>query len=233
MTENVSDCIAIMRKALGRSNLNDPDSTDVLFASYISDFMQYTMTDDVKIFEQFGTFTFDIMTTATDHTDGIWTFADVGMIDNFSNLRLETYISLKAPADSSTSWTKLTVIQDPATFWGIWGINNKDVLVRGYPTMMLLYGTQMAFRTIPEDDTAYQVQMYGYTINSGVDQTSVLPMDYWKRYVAYGGAMNYARDYRFEPDALSLLKDAFAHEKKLILTRTHNQIKRSRCLPRF
>jgi len=53
------------------------------------------------------------------------------------------------------------------------------------------------------------------------------------RYLAYGAALNYARDYRFEANALNQLKVEFAHERKLLLTRTFNQAKLSRAMPRF
>jgi hypothetical protein len=53
------------------------------------------------------------------------------------------------------------------------------------------------------------------------------------RYLAYGAALNYARDYRFEADKFGMLEKHFNHERKQLLTRTHNQIKQQRCFPRF
>lgn len=60
-----------------------------------------------------------------------------------------------------------------------------------------------------------------------------MPYDYWMRYIAYGAALNYARDYRFDAEAKNQLKADFSHERKLLLTRTFNQAKLSRCKPRF
>jgi hypothetical protein len=101
---------------------------------------------------------------------------------------------------------------------------------------MLYYGNEMTFRTIPNDD--YTVTIYGYKIvpifdPDGDPQIIDIPFDHWMRYIAYGAALNYARDFRFEDSARARLEKDFAHERKLMLTRTHNQAKMNRALPRF
>ena len=230
MAQFVSDCLRTMRLAIGRRNENDPDSNDNTLTQYINDFVNLTMSDDVKLFEQFGTLEFTIDET---NTTGVYTFNDVGASSNFTNISQEAFISLLDPVDGSISWNKLWIYQDPGEFYSEWGINNTDVLIPGYPTEMLYFGTEMVFRTIP--NTSYLVQIYGYKVVpqfASVGDPS-LPHDYWMRYIAYGAAMNYGRDYRFEGDKLGLLQTAFAHERKLLLTRTHNQIKQSRAMPRF
>lgn len=256
MAQFVSDCMRTMRLAVARRNVNDPDSSDTVFLQYINDFINLTMTDDVKVFEQFGTMQFDIDGT---HEDGVYTFNDVGATDQFSNISMEAFITRKyAPIcdddeddddddeedseedtplylseNSSISWNQLWIFQDPGQFYSRWGILNTEILVKGYPSEMLYYGTEMVFRTIP--DEAYTVQIFGYKIVPTF--TSVgdpqIPFDWWMRYIAYGAAMNYARDFRFEDSKIAQLEKAFAHERKLLLTRTHNQIKISRAQPRF
>lgn len=230
MAQFVSDCLRTMRLAIGRRNENDPDSNDPTLFRYLQDFVTLTMSDDVKLFEQFGTLSFTIDET---NTTGVYTFNDVGATSTFTNISAEGFISLTDPPNGSISWNRLWIYQDPGQFYSEWGINNTDVLIPGYPTEMLYYGNQMVFRTIP--NTSYLVQIYGYTIVPAFseDGDPAIPFDYWMRYLAYGAAMNYARDYRFEPDKLSLLKDAFTHERKQLLTRTHNQRKMQRCMPRF
>lgn len=230
MAQFVSDSLRIMRLAIARRNENDPDSNDSTLLQYINDFVNLTMSDDVKLFEQFGTLTFVIDET---NTTGVYTFNDVGATSNFTNISQEAFISLQTPVEGSISWNQLWIFQDPGQFYGQWGINNTDVLIPGYPTEMLYYGNEMVFRTIP--NTAYIVQIYGYKIVptfSSVGDPEI-PHDYWMRYIAYGAAMNYARDYRFESDKRQMLKEDFAHERKLLLTRTHNQQKQSRAMPRF
>jgi hypothetical protein len=98
--------------------------------------------------------------------------------------------------------------------------------------MMLYYGNEFTFRTIP--NTSYLVKIYGYKKNSDFPNPDVaLPYDYWLRYVAYGAAVNYARDFRYEAQSRSLIEATFKSERKLQLTHTHNQIKMARSMPRF
>ncbi len=234
----VSNVLTIMRTALGRRNENDPDSSDVLFLQYLNDFISLTMSDDVKLFEQFGTLSFTIDGT---HTDGVYTFNDVGATTDFVNLSAEAFISLLDPVGGSISWNWLPIYQDPGEFFTIWGINNEDILIKGYPTMMLYYGNEFTFRTIPQVDVQYMIKIYGYKKNNDYPLTEDgepdfgqnIQYDYWLRYLAYGAALNYARDYRYAADVKAELKADFAHERKLMLTHTHNQIKQSRAAPRF
>jgi hypothetical protein len=104
---------------------------------------------------------------------------------------------------------------------------------------MLYYGNEFTFRTIP--NTSYLIKIYGYKKNGNYPLTDDgdpnyyqdIQYDYWLRYLAYGAVCNYARDYRFEGATLSSLISNFAHERKLMLAHAHNQIKMSRCMPRF
>jgi hypothetical protein len=231
MSQTFADSLRIMRLAIGRRNVNDSDSDDTTLMQYISDFVNLTMTNDVKIFEQFGTLEFSIDET---NTTGVYTFSEVqdqgGIL--FSNISAEGFITLSDPPSGSVSWNRLAIYQDPGIFYDKWGVNNTDVLIAGYPTEMLYYGDEFVFRTIP--DTSYNVIIYGYKIVDEQDSTSnSLPHDYWMRYIAYGAAANYARDYRYEQGSLSAIEKSYARERKLLLTRTHNQIKQSRALPRF
>ena len=232
MAQTVSDCLRIMRLATGRRNENDPDSTDTVFRRYLNNFINLTMSDDVKLFEQYGSLEFTI--SDTDDPLGVYTFNDIaGMSGYFTNISIEGFISLKDPVDESISWNRLKIYQDPGEFYGYWGVNNVDILIPGYPTEMLYYGDEFVFRTVP--DTDYYVVIYGYKENAvfAAAGDPDLPFDYWLRYLSYGAALNYARDYRFDANALNQLKAEFAHERKLLLTRTHNQAKLSRAMPRF
>lgn len=225
----VSDVLELMRQALGRRNANDPDSSDEMLLSKLNDFVSLTMSDDVKLFEQFGTLSFTIDET---NTTGVYTFNDVGSSFDFVNLSAEAYISLLDPINNSVSWNQLPIYQDPGEFFAIWGINNDEILIPGYPTMMLYYGNEFTFRTIP--NVSYLVKIYGYKKNNNYANTAQeIQYDYWLRYLAYGAANNYAQDFRFEPASKAQIEKGFARERKLMLTHTHNQIKMSRPMPRF
>ena len=233
MAQTFSDILRIMRLATARRNANDPDSSDNTMSQYINDFINLTMTDDVRVFEQFGTYAFTI---DDKNPTGVYEFNQLPPLPApgfFSSISAEAFISLTNPVGSSVSWNRLQVVQDPGFFYQYWGINNENILIRGYPTMMLFYGTQFVFRTIP--NTSYTVNIYGYKVVPEFASTGdpTLPFDYWLRYLAYGAALNYARDYRFDADKRALLEKDFAHERKLILAHTHNQIKPSRSYPRF
>ena len=233
MAQFVSDCLRTMRLAIGRRNENDLDSNDTTLLQYINDFVNLTMGDDVKLFEQFGTFRFTIDQTTTD---GVYQIASISSIPaglQFTNFSQEAFITLTLPPAGSISWNQLLIYQDPGVFFYKWGVNNADILIRGYPTEMLYYGNEFTVRTLP--NTAYDIIIYGYKVTPNFSNIGdpALPYDYWMRYISYGAALNYARDYRFESDKLSLLNSGFVRERKLLLTRTHNQIKQNRCFPRF
>jgi len=235
-TRTVQQVLDIMRVALGRRNENDPDSSDSLFLSYLNDFYSLVMPNDTKLIESFGALTFTIDET---NTTGVYTFNDIGASHEFINISQEAFISLLDPVNNSVSWNQLPIYQDPGEFFMIWGINNDEILIPGYPTMMLFYGNEFTFRTIPQ--TSYQVRIYGYKKNSDFEDSEEngnapdqdLPFDYWLRYLAYGAAVNYARDFRYSPEARSMIEATFKSERKQMLTRTHNQIKMSRSMPRF
>lgn len=229
MARIVQDALDIMRVALGRRNQNDPDSSDAIFLDYLNDFMSLSMPNDTKLFESFGTLSFTIDET---NTTGVYTFNDVGASFEFMNISQMAFISLTDPVNNSISWNQLPIYQDPGEFFAIWGINNDEILIPGYPTMMLYYGNEFTFRTIPE--TSYLVKIYGYKKNGDISAAGDnLPYDYWLRYVAYGAAVNYARDYRYDDAARQKIETTFKSERKLQLTHAHNQIKMGRCAPRF
>ncbi len=229
MTRYVQDALTIMRVALGRRNENDPDSSDELFLRYLNDFVSLNMPNDTKLFESFGTLSFIIDET---NTTGVYTFNDVGADFQFMNISQEAYISLLDPINNSISWNYLPIYQDPGEFYAIWGINNDEILIPGYPTNLLYFGEELVFRTIP--NTSYLVKIFGYKKNDDFpDADQPLQFDYWLRYIAYGAAVNYARDYRYDAGTRSLIEATFKSERKLQLTHAHNQAKMSRSFPRF
>lgn len=230
MTKYVSDVINIMRLTLGRRNENDPDASDGTMLNYLNDFINISMSDDLRIFEQFGTLIFTIDET---NTTGIYTFNDVGASSDFVNISHEGFITLTDPAEGSISWNRLDISQDPGTFYNEWGVDNTDILIPGYPTQMLFYGNEMVFRTIP--DQSYTVYIYGYKEQTefSTEGDPALPYNHWLRYIAYGASLNYARDYRYDTDDLNRISRTFAWERERLATRTFNQAKQSRGIPRF
>lgn len=230
MTRAVSDVLDIMRVAIGRRNENDPDSDETKLLQYVNDFYSLTQPNDTKLFESFGTLTFTIDET---NTTGVYTFNDVGADSEFINISQEAYISLYDPVNNSVSWNRLPIYQDPGEFFAIWGINNDEILIAGYPTNLLFYGNEFTFRTIP--DTEYLIKIYGYKKNADFSSSGDpdLPFDWWLRYIAYGAARDYAIDFRLDETTRAGIEREFNKQKRYMLTRTHNQIKNSRAMPRF
>lgn len=230
MSRVVSDLLRIMRLGAGRRNALDPDSTDAVFLQYANDFIQLSMPDELKIFEELSTLQFNIDTTPDD---GVYNLSDIAEAVDFVNIGPEAMISLAAPADNSVSWRHLNWHQDPKSFYEYWGVNNKDILISGAPTDVLYHGNELVFRTIPDQE--YIVYIYGYKRSSALSSEGdpALPYDHWLRYVAYGGLQQYATDYRMDGETKQNIDRAFAHERKLMAARLHNQIKNQRSIPRF
>lgn len=228
-TRLVENVLEIMRIGLARRNENDPDSSDETMLRYLNDFVSLSMSDDVKLFEQFGTLSFVI---DDSNTTGVYTFNDVGAEFDFVNISQEAYISLLDPVNNSVSWNYLPIYQNPGEFFAIWGINNDEILIPGYPTAMLYFGNEFTFRTIP--DKSYLVKIYGYKKNNNYPNPDVpIQFDYWLRFLAYGAMLNYATDFRYDSYSLGLIQLGYEREKRRMLTHTHNQAKMSRCLPQF
>jgi hypothetical protein len=225
----VQDALDIMRRTLGRNNANDPDSSDEILLDYLNNFVSLSMGNDVKLFENFSTLSFTI---DESNLTGVYTFNDVGASEQFMNISQEAYISLLDPVGSSVSWNRLPIFQDPGEFYAIWGINNEDILIKGYPTNMLYYGTEMVFRTIP--NTAYLIKIYGYKKLDNYPTPDVdIQFDYWLRYIAYGACVDYSYDFRYDANDIARIEKKFKRERALQLTHTHNEIKQSRAMPRF
>ncbi len=230
----LSDCFNIMRRQIGRNNVNDPDSTNDALLFYINLVYATMMNDDVRLFENYGTLIFNIDATTPANPGAVYTFNDIpGVTQQFVSISKEAFISILDPPLNSVSWNRLPIYQDPGEFYMIWGVNNLDILIHGYPTMVLFYNNEFVFRTLP--NVPYQVQIFGYTQNNALpnDPNSAISYDYWLRYISVYAAYLYAMDYRYEAEDLARIKQNYNREKKNVLTHTHNQIKMARCMPSF
>jgi hypothetical protein len=98
MARTLDDILTIMRRAIGRRNKNDPESTDTILKQYVNDFYSLEMPNDTKLFESFGILSFEIDETTTD---GVYTFNDVGASENFINIVEQGFITLTTPAAGS------------------------------------------------------------------------------------------------------------------------------------
>lgn len=219
MTRTVDDVLTIMRRAISRPNQNDPDSSTATLLQYLNDVVSLSMSDDVKLFELRGTLEF---TVDQANTTGVYTFNDVGATDDFVNISMEAFVNNNP----------LLIYQDPGQFYGYWNQFDTTQLTAGQPTEMLYYGNEFVFRTIPDQE--YTVRIFGYKQNPEFSNVGnpALPFDNWLRYLAYYAAYNYAIDFRYSEKDMARIKKGYFKERKLLLTRTHNQVKLSRGKPR-
>lgn len=224
MTKTRDDVLAIMRRVISRRNANDPDSTSVLLTQYINDFYSINMTDDVKLFEQFDTLQFTVDNTVTT---GVYSFDpttnNLGSSDNFVNITLSAFCNNQV----------LNIYQDPKQFYLIWNEFDTTKVTTGQPTDMLFYDNEFVFRPIP--DQAYTVRIFAYKQNAELssDGDPEITRDYWYRYLAYGAALDYMRDFNYSSDQIDAMKRHFNTYRKWVLTRSHNQYKQQRAMPRF
>jgi len=225
----VSDVLRIMRLAISRRDTNNVDSSDATLLRYLNDFISLKAPNDCRMVEDFGTMSFNIDET---NTSGVYTFNDVGADTDFMTISNEAFISILDPVDNSTSWQPLEICRDPGYFFEEWGINNDDIITTGFPSRMLLYGNEMTFRTIPDQE--YVVKIYGYKKRNNFSTTSEeIPYDYWLRYLAYGGALDYARDYNYTQEKIQSIRQTFSSERSLIMANVHNNLTMSRGSPSF
>lgn len=232
MARTVSQALDLMRRAIGRRNANDPDATPAILLEYLNDFYSLIMCNDVKLFELYGTLEFTIDENGQNGTnDGVYTWNSLGIDQNYINLVEEGFITLTSQADGSTSWNELSLHQNPNRFFGKWGVNNIDVLTTGYPTELLFYGNELTFRTIP--DTSYDVILYAYKQNSDFNENDSIPFDYWLYYLVYGASQLYAANFRVSPETMQNIEKQYQKHRRLVLTRTHEQAKKSRGAPSF
>lgn len=250
MTKTIVDCVDIMRLAISRRNQNDPDSTFDTLAGYCDDFSTLFMPNEVHLFENCGTLEFFIQ-------EGVdtYTWDEIGFTAGFVNMSMSAFIT---NMDNTLNTNELAIYFDPFEFYSYWYIFDVTKLIPGMPSDMLFYGENEAnpsdpdlipdptrpntvvFRTVP--DREYKVRIYSYKTNTSLlpyqdeDDVTVNPplaFDYWYRFIAYGAALNYASDYNYSQEALASIQRSFNKEKKLLLTRTHNQRKFGRAFPRI
>ena len=232
MARTVNDALRILRLAISRRNTNDPDSDDATLLGYLNDFVSLTMSDEVRLFEQYGTLVFDIDETRDDN-NGVYTLDEVGFTSGFVSITGDGFINQTDQPDGASSWTPLQIYLNPGQFYNYWGVDNSEVLTVGQPTEVLFYDNEFIFRTIP--DTQYTVTLYGYQKEAdfSTEGNPALKYDRWVRFLAYGAAINYAMDYRFSDAKIASLRRDYYRERRLMLTHTHNQIKIMRNKPSF
>lgn len=220
MAKTVADVITIMRRAVNRPNTTDPDSTDTVFLDYISDFYELYMSNDVKLFNEWGIYKFDTDATVTS---GNYTINDTNFVSSrFTVLRNEGWVDDQ----------DLDIYQDPAVFFERWPFQDLSDIPTGQPQEMLIFNDTLYLRPIPDD--TYTVRIVAYQENAALtDTTDQIGQDFWYRYLAYGAALQYMNDFNYDATQLQLKEREFRRQRRLILQKTHTQRLNQRGKPRY
>ncbi len=227
-----SRVIDIMRRVVSRRNTTDNLSTNVEFQEYIGEFMRDLMPQEIKTFENFGTYSFNTIANTEDYPFNTGDGADIdGNI--FENIGPIAY----------SDETIMTWYQDPAIFRARWGFDTNVTTVQtSQPVDILFYSDRFTLKPRPDD--AYLIRIFGYRRN--LDETDSsdtnliqdasgdpLPENYWGRYIAYGASLDYMYDFGYEASRIATVQARYKHYKALVHSRTFNQFKQNSPIQRF
>lgn len=206
MAKTLENVAAIVRKITARL---DGSISDETIYTYINDFYQLEMGQELRLFDSRGFYEFDLV--ASTDTYAIDMDAAVGI----------GYSLLSAPV-----WIdgfEVNFYVTPETFFAIWPETQDYTEQR--PTDVLWYNNILTFRGPPDDD--YPVKITAYEINDALDVTGSgsdeIGEDYWFRYLAYGAALDILAD-GGEFEKISQVVPLFERYKDLVESRNYNQM---------
>lgn len=206
MAKTAQDAIDIMQRVIGEQNSQDPNASESALLGYISDFYNLMMPQDVKVYENYSFFEFDLV-------------ADQAVYPlNVAPLPINEFVNLQPPAFIGI--VKLWWYQDPDMFYTKWPLDTQN-LGTGKPTDVLFWGNELVFRTVPND--TYTVRIVGYHNNGTLtDATDPLFEDYFWRYIAYGAAMDWLSDYG-QMEEVVKITPMYQRYRSIMLNRTAKQ----------
>lgn len=232
--------VDIMRRVIGRRNTTDALSTDSELMEYIGEFLRDLMPQEMKNFENFGTYSFSTVSGTEGYTFNTDNSAQPTLGDGSSDdgFQYENIGPVAYSDEQIMRW-----YQDPAIFHAKWGFDT-DVAnpQTGQPVDILFFKDQFLLK--PQPDDAYTIRIFGFRRNKDVTDESTgdniqaatqndIPENYWGRYIAYGASLDYMYDFGYDPTAIQRVEGRYKHYKGLVQSRTHNQVKNQTPLPRF
>lgn len=234
VTINGDKVLQIMRKVIGQRDASAPDATDDILLEYINEFIQLNMPQDVKLLDNWTFYEFNTVANDYDYDFG----ADANGV-TYSIVRPPAYSINNASATQNS--LKMYWHQSPERFYNIWGyITDTDDLTTGQPTDILFYENQFVLRPVP--DAVYTIKMRAYKTNQTMEGGDSLQdggnpignftWDYTYRYIAYGSARDYLRDF-LDTETLAQIEPAYQEYRELMLSRTAAQNLSKIKTPRF
>ena len=213
MAKDVGDVITLMRRIIGENDGNDPDATDSVLLSYVSDFYNLLMPQDIRVNELFSWFEFDTV----DGQD-VYPFKDQG----YSNIYPPVYA-----IDSNNADTIVDFYQNPLDFYEIHPIS-KEEEQEGRPFSLLFYNDEILLRPTP--DTVYTIRIKAYRELTVSNQNDDIDQDYWFRYIAYGASLDYLSDFG-NVEEYQKIFPAYDRYRKLVAMRRAKQETTQRARP--
>ena len=223
-TISAQTVLDIMRKVIGQRDASAPDATDSILLQYVNQFIQLQLPNDVKLLDKWTWYEFD--TTANDF-DYDFNPDDNG--NEFTELRPPAYSN--DSSGSTENSLEMCWFQDPGEFYAKWGyITTLADLDTGQPQDILFWEDQFVLRPVP--DAVYTITIKGYQKDADLAIGDTLPLDYTYRYIAYGAARDYLRDF-LDIDTLAQIEPAYQEYRELTLDRTASQNLTQIKVPRF
>jgi hypothetical protein len=215
-----NDVIQVIRKVIGQRDSSAPDASDTILLNYIIDFVQFYLPNDFKIQDNWTTYPF--VTEA-----GTFEYL-VPTTLNYAIYRPPCYSSL---ASGDPNSYKMRWYQSMEQFYSVWGyVTDTAYLDSGQPTDILFYDNKFTLRPVP--DNVYTITMRAYKIDDIPVQNADIPANYLKRYIAYGAARDYLRDF-MDTETLAKIEGPYQEYRELVLGRTATQNLSKTSSPRF
>lgn len=223
VTTTFQTVVDIMRKVIGQRDASAPDATNSELLDYILRFMQMYMPNDFKVQDNWTYYEFVTVADTPTYTFSNTTSQSIDVDGNLDN----RFVIVRPPCWSiDKSGTKQNSVpmywyQDPERFYNFWGyIDDTSSLTSGQPTDILYYNNEFVLRPMP--DGVYTIRMTAYKINQSFKISDTLPLDYTYRYIAYGAARDYLRDF-LDTETLAQIEPAYQEYREIVLGRTSAQ----------
>lgn len=220
--------VDIMRKVIGQRDSSSPDATNEILMQYILEFMQLNMPNDIKVQDNWTYYQFNTVADTPVYSFNVDSTQTVNTTPSIAPDQInKKFMIVKPPCwsiDNNAAVQnsiQMYWYQDPQRFYNFWGyIDDTTALTSGQPTDILYYNNQFVLRPMP--DAVYEIKMAAYVVDDDFEITDNLPLGYTYRYIAYGAARDYLRDF-LDTETLAQIEPAYQEYRELVSGRTAAQ----------
>jgi hypothetical protein len=217
MVQSAQDLILILRNVTGRVDASDPQFTDQIMLRYLTDFIQLSGTQDIRITQNKTWWEFTL--TENDVLPYPVVLQDLVLVNGA--IGASTIGPLCYADGFPVFW-----FQDPQDFYRLFPETQPYTPSR--PTYVLYYNNTLTFKNPPNKD--YLIKINADQVNFAIGQN--ISTDYMYRYVAYGAALDIFSDFG-EMDKWRDIFPAYQRYRALVYGRTNCQYQNQRPNPEF